>query len=439
MTDYVKIHELNNMKSKERERLINRNQESLNEFVENVKPIIEKVRVQGDKALCEFAKKFDDADIDIDGLAAKPDDIKNAYEELDDEFIDVLKFSAENIREFHKRQMPEMEWEFEIQKGIKVGERITPIDSVACYSPRGKGSFPSVTLMSVIPAKVAGVKEIVVLTPPMKNGRIDPATLVAADIAGCGKIYKAGGAQAIAAVAFGTKTIPKCMKIEGPGSPWIVAAKRVLANHIDGGMPAGPSESIIFADETANAKLAALDTIIESEHGDDSSVFLITTSREIAQEAQRTIPEFWKQMNEVCAGYSKAVLGGENGGIVIAQDTKQAYEFINDYAPEHLQIMGEKPREHLPHIRNASEILLGENTPGSVANYMMGPNCILPTAKAAMTYSPLGVRSFLKSCSIGEMTKEGLELTADKTHRFAKYEGFDAHANAVSEMRQKIK
>ena len=438
MSNQIAIYNLSTITLEKRQKLFERNQEEMDGLIKQVKPIIDNVRRRGDIALCEYAEKFEGAQINPNELAATKDDVKNAYKELDDEFVEVMKFSAENIRKFHEQQMPKKSWEMEIQKGVKVGERITPIDSVACYNPRGKGSFPSVTLMSAIPAVVAGVKEIVILTPPMQDGRIDPATLVAADIAGVNKIYKMGGAQAVAAVAFGTESVPKCLKIEGPGNSWVGAAKIALQNYIDSGMPAGPSESIIFADETANGKLAALDTIIESEHGNDSSVFLVTTSQKIVEEAQEMIPTLWKEMSETRVGYSKAVLGGENGGIVLADNLEQAYEFINEYAPEHLQIMSENPRSHLEYIRNASEILLGQNTPGSVANYMMGPNCILPTAGAAKTYSPLQVHNFLKSSSIGEMTKEGLELTGPKTEIFAKYEGFDAHANAVGKLREKL-
>ena len=439
MTSKIALHELKLLSADERSELLRRAEDDLAPFIEKVAPIIEAVRKDGDAALVQFAAQFDGATIDAHSLMATDDDFAQAYEQLDPDFIDVLRYSADNIRRFHEKQMPEPDWMMDIRPGISVGERTTPIDSVACYSPRGKGSFPSVTLMSVIPAVVAGVKEIIVLTPPGPDGKIDPATLVAADIAGTRKVYKAGGAQAVAAAAYGTDTIPKCIKIEGPGSPWLAAAKVLLSNRIDPGMPAGPSESIVFADETANAKIAALDTIIESEHGDDSSVFLVTTSREIADAAAKAIPGYWNEMSAERAGYSAAVLGGTSGGIVLAETTQDAYDFINDYAPEHLQILGKQPGGHLPHIRNASEILLGEDTPGSVANYMMGPNCVLPTSGAAKTRSPLGVLNFMKSCSIGQMTREGLQETGPKTHVFATYEGFDAHANAVGELREKAR
>lgn len=435
----VAIHDLAEINSEMRTRLLSRAEDDLGSFIDKVTPIIDAVRDEGDAALIRFAKEFDGADLSAQGLKVTREEIDAAYGALDADFIDVLGYAADNIRRFHEMQMPREMWMTEIRPGILVGERYTPIDSVACYAPFGKGSFPSVTLMSTIPAKVAGVPEIVILTPPAKDGAVDPATLVAADIVGIDAIYRVGGAQAVAAAAFGTETIPRCLKIEGPGSPWLAAAKVVLAHRIDPGMPAGPSESIVFADATANARIAALDTIIESEHGADSSVFLVTTSRAVAEEAARAIPEFWREMSAERRGYSSTVLSGESGGIVVAPTAQAAYDFINAYAPEHLQILGTEPHGHLAHIRNAAEILLGENTPGSVANYMMGPNCVLPTSGAAMTHSPLGVHNFLKSCSIGQMTARGLAETGPKTDIFARYEGFDAHANAVGSLRKRAR
>jgi len=293
MSQTIALHELSSLTADARVELLRRAEDDLSPFIEKVAPLIEAVKTEGDAALVRFAKQFDGAD--IERIEATDKDFEAAYAQLDDELIDVLRYAADNIRRFHEKQMPQTQWMMEIQPGVNVGERFTPIDSVACYSPRGKGSFPSVTLMSLIPAVVAGVPEIIALTPPGPNGEIDPATLVAADISGVRKVYRAGGAQAVAAAAFGTQTIPKCVKIEGPGSPWLAAAKTLLANRIDPGMPAGPSEAIVFADESATARIAALDTIIESEHGDDSSVFLVTTSREIAEQAAKAIVEYWQE------------------------------------------------------------------------------------------------------------------------------------------------
>ncbi|NKB53217.1 MAG: histidinol dehydrogenase [Rhizobiaceae bacterium] len=433
----VAIHDLSQMSDDERNVLMQRAEDDLAPFLEKIAPIVAAVKEEGDAALVRFAKQFDGAEFDASTLAASDADFERAYASLDSQFVDVLRYSADNIRRFHERQVPEKQWMMEIHEGAQVGERFTPIDSVACYSPRGKGSFPSVTLMSIIPAVVAGVRDVIVLTPAGPDGEIDPATLVAADISGTRRVFKAGGAQAVAAAAFGTQTIPKCVKIEGPGSPWLAAAKVLLANRIDPGMPAGPSESIVFADDTANLDIAALDTIIESEHGDDSSVFLVTTSRQLANQAARKIPEYWQKMSQERIDYSSAVLNSTSGGIVLCKTNQQAYDFINDYAPEHLQILSKSPHGHVDHIRNAAEILLGEDTPGSIANYMMGPNCVLPTSGAAKTRSPLGVMNFMKSCSIGELSRSGYQDMAPRTEIFANYEGFDAHANAVGELRKK--
>ena len=387
MTQQVALYRLDKMSSAERSQLLKRAEDDLSDFLDKVDPIIEAVRLEGDEALARFAREFDKVPLQADSIAASKSDLDSAFDELDNEMIAVLEYAADNIRRFHHEQMPNELWMKEIRPGVLVGERVTPIDSVACYSPRGKGSFPSVTLMTSIPAVVAGVPEAVIVTPAGPDGNIDPATLVAARLAGIEQVYKAGGAQAVAAVAFGTDTVPACRKIVGPGSPWFVAGRHRLQHLIDTGLPAGPSEVIVMADDTANASLAALDVIIESEHGADSSAFLVTWSEEIANKAQEKIPGYWGYMSERQVEYSSAVLGGPRGGVILAPDAQSAYDFINDYAPEHLQILSKHPHEHLSHIRNAAEILLGEYAVGSIANYMMGPNCVLPTSGACLLYT----------------------------------------------------
>lgn len=435
MSETVALHRLAGLSETARSRLLERAEDDLGPFLSGVEPILDAVREQGDAALSRFALEFDGAVVDAGSLAATAAEFDHAFDTLEPEFISVLEYAADNIRRFHTTQMPQPMWMQEIRPGVVVGERHLPIDSVACYSPRGKGSFPSVTLMTAIPAQVAGVPEILILTPPGPDGSIDPATLVAARLAGVDKVFRVGGAQAVAAVAYGTESVPRCRKIVGPGSPWFVAARQQLAGIIDPGLPAGPSEVIVLADDTANPAIAALDVLIESEHGADSSAFLVTWSADLANRVRELIPGYWQQMSEERVAYSAAVLSGERGGIVLAPDRQSAFDFINDYAPEHLQVLSAHPWEHLSDIRNAAEILLGEHAPGSIANYMMGPNCVLPTSGAAMTHSPLGVRDFLKSSSIGHMTAGGYAEMAPHTHRFATYEGFDAHANAVSALR----
>ena len=432
----VALHELSTLTDVQRDQLLSRTEDNLQPFIDGVRPIIQAVMDEGDEALARFGREFDGATtLQAHELAASKQDIDKAFDQVDKAMVDTLVYSADNIRRFHEAQRPPEMWMKEIRPGVLVGERATPIDSVACYSPRGKGSFPSVTLMTAIPAAVAGVPQAIILTPPGPDGNVDPATLVAARLAGIEQVFKAGGAQAVAAAAYATATIPRCFKFVGPGSPWLVAAKRELAGRIDPGLPAGPSETIILADESANPLVAALDMTIESEHGDDSGAFLVTWDRALAEAVVKAIPGYWDKQNDTLAGYSSTVLSGQRGGVVLAPTKQSAYDFINDYAPEHCQVMSKHPYEHLAHIRNASEILLGEHAAGSIANYMMGPNCVLPTSSAARTHSPLGVHDFMKTCSVGHMTASGYREMAPHTHRFARYEGFDGHANAVSELR----
>ena len=432
----VSLHELARLDAAQRDQLLSRAEDDLEPFINDVRPIIKAVKEEGDEAIARFGRQFDGASsLVATELVATRKDIDKAFDQVDKAMIETLEYSADNIRRFHEAQRPPEMWMKEIRPGVLVGERATPIDSVACYSPRGKGSFPSVTLMTAIPAAVAGVPNPIIVTPPGADAQVDPATLVAARLAGVEAVFKAGGAQAVAAAAYGTDTVPRCFKFVGPGSPWLVAAKRELAGRIDGGLPAGPSETIILADETANPLVAALDMTIESEHGNDSSAFLVTWDRALAEAVVKAIPAYWDQQSEKLAGYSSTVLSGQRGGVVLADSKAAAYAFINDYAPEHCQVMSKHPYEHLAHIRNASEILLGENAAGSIANYMMGPNCVLPTSGAARTHSPLGVHDFMKTCSIGHMTASGFREMAPHTHRFATYEGFDGHANAVSALR----
>lgn len=431
----VALHELAKLSATEREQLLLRVDADLGPFLEGVRPIIEAVRTEGDAALVRYARMYDRAGIEPRGIAASAADFDEAFAALEPEMIRTLEYAADNIRRYHEAQMPGEMWMKEIRPGVMVGERYTAIDSVAVYAPRGKGSFPSMTLMTAIPAVVAGVPLPILLTPAGPDGKIDAATLVAAKLAGITRVYKAGGAVAVAAAAFGTETVPRCCKFEGPGSPWVVAAKRELQGLIGSRVQAGPSEVIVFADETADPRLAALDLLIEAEHGPDSSAFLVTPSRQVAEAALAALPEFWREMSALRVGYAGTVLGGTRGGIVLAASVQEAYDFINDYAPEHLQILSKTPFGHLAHIRNASEILLGEYAPGSIANYLMGPNAVLPTGGAARHSSPLGVHDFMKSASIGHVTQGGYREMAPHTHRFARYEGFDAHANAVSPLR----
>lgn len=435
--DAVTFHRLGELDAAGRAALLERAEHDIAPFVERVRPIVAAVRDEGDAALARFAREFDGAPVETDAIAATDEDFDAAHAAIDARLHEVLGFSADNVRRFHEAQMPEAMWMREMQPGVFAGEKVEPIDSVACYVPRGKGSFPSVVLMTAIPAVVAGVREPIIVTPPGPDGRIDAATLVAARLAGVSRVFRAGGAQGVAAVAYGTATVPRCLKMVGPGSPWVVAAKRLLADRLDGGTPAGPSESIVLADDTANGRVAALDLLIESEHGPDSSTWLVTCSERVAREARAAIPDYWKQMGEQRAGYSRAVLCGARGGVLLCESMEAAIDFTNDYAPEHLQVHATSPYDYLGALRNAGEILLGEHTPICIGNYALGPNAVLPTNGAARTRSPLGVHDYLKLVSIGHVTKKGYDRLAPLVHDFARYEGFDAHANAVSAMRER--
>lgn len=432
------VHILAKLTAQQRAALLTRTETDLSDFIEKVKPILAAVRQEGDAALARFARQFDKADVTADTIAATEEDFARAETTLAPAMREAMAFAAESITAFHKAQMPERQWLKELRPGVTAGDRVTPIASVACYVPRGKGAFPSSVLMTAIPATVAGVDAISIITPPRPDGSIDDATLVAARLAGVSRVYKAGGAQGIAAAAFGTRAITPVAKIVGPGSPWVAAAKRLVADIVDVGTPAGPSESIVLADSSSNGRLAALDLLIETEHGPDSSGYLVTWDERIAREALAAIDEFLGHMSAERAGYAATVLSGALGGIVLAHDEDEAIRFVNDYAPEHLQILSKTPERLAARIRNAGEILMGEHAPSTLANFVVGPSHVLPTGGWARTGSALSVHDFLKRTSLVKITAAGYAALAPHARAFAEYEGFDAHANAVSDLRKAL-
>ena len=432
----VSFHETKALNEGQYNSLLKRSETDLSFFLERVKPIIEAVRTEGDAALVRFGQEFDGAKpLTIKTLKASEAEFDAAFDEVDDEVIAAIRYGIKNIRSFHELQTPEPMWLKEIRPGAFAGDRYTPIQSVALYVPRGKGSFPSVTMMTSVPGIVAEVPNLAIFTPPAPDGGVDAATLVAAQIAGVETVYKCGGAQAVAAAAYGTETVKRALKILGPGSPWVVAAKKQLAGLIDPGLPAGPSEAVIFADESIHGGLAALDLLIEAEHGPDSSAYLVTHSRRVAEEALTALPSHWAKMSEQRSEFSKAVLCGQNGGIVLSSSLEESYKFINDYAPEHLELLSTEPFEHLGHITEASEILMGPYTPITIGNFALGPNAVLPTSRGASTYGPLSVHDFVKCSSIGYVTNPAFSEMAKHARALARYEGFSSHENAVSEMR----
>ncbi len=411
-----------------RKALLQRSETDLSAFLEGVKPIIAAVKAEGDAALLRLAREIDRAPVTT--LQASEAEFEAAFATLDPALIEVIGKAIANIKAFHHDQLPGPLSLKEIQPGAWAGDRFTPIRSVALYVPRGKGSFPSVTMMTSVPAVLAGVPEIAIFTPPTPEGGVDAATLVAARLAGVSTVWKAGGAQAVAAAAYGTQSIGKALKIVGPGSPWVVAAKRLLSDVIDTGLPAGPSECIIFADGTVPGALAALDLLIEAEHGPDSSAWLVTPSPQTAAEAMAALPGLVAALPEPRRDFVTQVLTGR-GGVLLVPDLATAYGFINDYAPEHLEVLSTAPFEHLGEITEAAEILLGPQTPVTLANFCLGPNNVLPTSGGARTHGPLSVMDFLKRSSVGYVTPKGWPLLAPLAEALADYEGFPAHAGAI--------
>lgn len=434
----ISKYRLGALSKDQRAALLKRTESDLAAFSERVIPIISAVEERGDAALAEFAQQFDKSDLKETAIRATPEEFAAAHGFVDEKLIETLRFAADNVRKFHERQLPHDFALHETHKGVIVGDRWTAIDSVACYVPRGKGSFPSSVLMTAVPAKVAGVEKVVVITPPGPDGSVDPATLIAAEIAGVTEVYKCGGAQGVAAVAYGTKTVPKCDKIVGPGSPWVVAAKKHLSAVIDPGSPAGPSELIVFSDATVSPELVALDLCVESEHGPDSSVFFVTADAEFADQVARAIPNVWANMPDLRSGFSRTVLQGAKGGIVIADDLNQAFAFINDYAAEHLAVLAENAWQYVPRIRHAGEILLGPHSAIAIANFVLGPSHVLPTGGAARTASPLSVFDFMKRTSIASISPDAYGDFARYAETLGAYEGFAGHANSVSESRSRL-
>lgn len=433
----VSFHDLSQLDAASRAALMRRSETDLSGFMEKAAPIIEAVRTEGDAALVRFARDLDKADLDAARLKVSPAEFDDAFGRVDEDVVAAIRFGIDNIRHFHEEQKPEAMWLKEMRPGAYAGDRFTPIRSVALYVPRGKGAFPSVTMMTAVPAVVAGVPELAIVTPPAADGSVDAATLVAARLAGVETVYKCGGAQAVAAVAYGTETIRPALKIVGPGSPWVVAAKRLLAGVIDPGLPAGPSEAIILADDSVHGGLAALDLLIEAEHGPDSSAYLVTHSRRVAEEALAAVPEHWARMTDQRVAFSTAVLTGACGGIVLTASIEESYRFINDYAPEHLEILSTDPFAHLGHITEAAEILMGPHTPVSIGNFGLGPNAVLPTSRWARTCGPLSVTDFVKRSSIGYVTAAAYPEFARHARTLARYEGFSSHEHAVSDVRDR--
>jgi len=422
---------LNNMSETEVSELLRRSEIDISELQDVVRPIILDVKNKGDSALVEYNNKFDKVSMTTSQLKATEEEFDQARENLEPSVKKAIEVSAKNIKKYHQAQMPIETWFIQIDEGIMAGEKITPISSVGLYVPRGKGAFPSVMLMLGIPAVIANVPKIIVCTPPTPEGKADDATLFAAEVCDIKEVYKVGGSQAIAAMAYGTETVPKVNKTLGPGSSYVSAAKRLLYGNIDVGTPAGPSESIILCDENVDPEIAALDLLIEAEHGSDSTALLVTHSEGIASKVEAILPDLINNLPEERQRFCQAVLSNY-GGIVLTSNLDASIQFVNDFAPEHLEVLIDEPMSVLSKIVNAGEILLGPYTPITIANFSLGVNAILPTGGFAKTFSCVTVFDFLKRSSIGYLTQEGYNNIKDVARKFAEYEGFASHANAIA-------
>jgi histidinol dehydrogenase len=430
----IHFYELAQLDAAQRTRLLRRAELAIDDLLEYVRPIVHAVRDRGDEALIEYMERFDHVTLSPDQLRVTRAEIDHAYEVLDKQVYAAIERAIQNVRLFHQRQMPHEQWLTELGPGIIAGEKITPITSVALYIPRGKGAFPSVMYMLCTPARIAGVPRIVVATPPGPGGVVDPASLVAADLCGVHEIYKIGGPHAIAALAYGTASIARVHKITGPGNPYVSAAKRLLYGTVDIGLPAGPSEAILLADETADPELVARDLLVEAEHGPDSSGILVTDSRKLAEAVLALLPEKIAALPEPRQSFCRAGLESEKGtgALILTSTMREAIAFVNEFAPEHLEVLVKEPFALLPELKNAGEILIGPYTPYPICNYVLGTNAILPTGGFAHTFSCTSVYDFLKRTGIGYLTAEGYAALSETTRILAEFEGFPAHAAAVT-------
>ena len=408
--------------------LLKRSPSSYNEYENTVNEIISNVRENKDKALFEYTQKFDKCSINADTIKVTRAEIEEAYNSLEPEFIEVMKKSAENIRVFHEKQKRNT-WIDTKEDGSILGQRILPIEISGVYVPGGKAAYPSSVLMNVVPAKVAGVKRIIMCTPPGADGKVNPGTLAAADIAGVTEVYKVGGAQAIAAMAFGTESIPKVDKITGPGNIFVALAKKACFGYVSIDSIAGPSEILVLADETCNPRYVAADLLSQAEHDELASAILITTSEEVAKKVSDEIDEFLKNLSR--AEIIKKSLDNY-GYAFVAENMDDAIEAANAVASEHLEIITANPFETMTKIKNAGAIFLGQYSSEPLGDYFAGPNHILPTNGTARFFSPLSVDDFVKKTSIISYSKDALFKVHNDIELFAKKEGLTAHANSIA-------
>ncbi|MCD7836170.1 MAG: histidinol dehydrogenase [Lachnospiraceae bacterium] len=407
--------------------LLKRSPNNYTQYENAVNEIIEGVRSRRDGAVFDYTLKFDRFELNADNIKVSRAELDEAYEKLDSGLIDVIKQSAENIRSFHLKQLRNS-WFDAKEDGTILGMKLTPIEKAGVYVPGGKAAYPSSLLMNVIPAKVAGVKKIILTTPPGTDGGINAGTLVAADIAGVDTIYRVGGAQAIAALAFGTESIPKVDKITGPGNIFVALAKKAVYGYVGIDSIAGPSEIMVLADETANPRYIAADLLSQAEHDELASAILVTTSGELADKVSEEVDGFIKTL-----GRSEIIKRSlDNYGYILLADSMQdAIDTVNAVASEHLEILTANPFDTMTRIKNAGAIFLGEYASEPLGDYFAGPNHILPTNGTARFFSPLNVDDFIKKTSIISYSREALSKVHKQIELFAESEGLTAHANSI--------
>jgi len=405
--------------------IVKRSEEDIDNVLDIVSEILKDIKENGDESVLKYTEKFDN--VKVNDLKVSKEEIKNSYSKLDTSLITALKKAGKNIEKFHKEQIPQ-EWSVTIEEGIEAGQLIRPINTVGCYIPGGRAAYPSSILMTVIPAKIAGVERIICCSPPQEDGKIMDAILVAADIAGADEIYKVGGAQAIGALAYGTKTIPKVEKIVGPGNIFVTGAKKLVYGEVDIEFEAGPSEVLVIADETANPKYIAYDILSQAEHDPNSPCCLVTHDESLAIKTKDEIKNKTKsaKRKEIIEESLK-----KYGKIVLTKTIEESIEVANAYAPEHLIITTKNDEEVLKSINNAASIFLGNYSPVAAGDYGSGTNHVLPTAGGAKMYSGLSTESFIKKPTVQTITKEGLKSLEEIVIPIAEYEGFYAHADSV--------
>ncbi len=409
------------------ENLLKRSPNSYGQFELAVAEILENVKADGDKALFEYTKNFDKADINEQNIVVTQEEIDEAYAQVDEKLLAVIRKSLVNIRDYHAKQK-QYSWFDSKPDGTILGQKVSALSRVGVYVPGGKAAYPSSVLMNVMPAKVAGVEQIIMCTPPDRNGKVYPTTLVAAKEAGVDVIYKAGGAQAIAAMAYGTASVPKVDKIVGPGNIYVALAKKAVFGYVSIDSVAGPSEILVIADETANPRYVAADLLSQAEHDEMASAILVTTSDKLAEQVSSQIDEFLTQLSrrEII---QKSL--DNYGYILVAKSIDEAVEVANEIASEHLEIVTKDPFGVMTKIKNAGAIFLGEYSSEPLGDYFAGPNHVLPTNGTAKFFSPLGVDDFIKKSSIISYSREALEPVHNDIETFAKAEQLTAHANSI--------